>query len=101
MRFNVNLTRTIYDGNSKATATQFAVMLCSIELPFPPTVGLQLFLGKLETITKVIWYVENELFACGIEDYFSEAFPNRITFYEKIKNDELLGFKKIDLGKLK
>lgn len=101
MLYKINITRTIYDGNSRATATQFAVMLRSIQLPFPPTVGLQLFFVKPETITKVIWYVEKELFACAIEDYFSEAFPNRVSFNEKINVDELQGFKKIDQGKLK
>ena len=100
MLYKINITRSIFDGASDAAATQFAIMLRTIELPFPPTVGLKLFLLKPETITNVIWYVESETFSCSIDSYYSEAKPGNHSFDEKIQSDELQGFKKIDHGKL-
>ena len=70
--FKVVLCRSIWDGRTQDESKNFATMTRDVQLPFPPSAGLQLCVAAdmPRDIARVRYDIEAERFVCHFEDEF-------------------------------
>lgn len=91
--YKVHLQLYIWNSYSIEKSANWVVAYKTIEIPFPPFIGLELNfpLERCQVIKKVAWNIENGSFRCTLEDKLSlsgiddPVFDEWIEYYEENK----------------
>lgn len=96
--FNVVFYKAIWDGLTPETSKTMALVQREEILPFPPSLGIQMFWGrdKPQAPASVRWDVSDQKFLCAMQDEFPHEIDlDEYDFEWLLANAEISGWKLI------
>lgn len=84
--YTVTIVKTIFDAPSAKQSTKMATLTKEIELPFPPSLEIELSLGAVGStrIAKINWIHGSKKFLCELVNDFPRHRDGRTLEFERL-----------------